>query len=94
MSIEQKHIFSCPNGTNAITLSEWVATLSPTDKAAYDIAAAKQEAIMDAEKASGNLISDTPGMQIWRDGPVINDPDWKAWFDRFLAESNITHIIE
>lgn len=94
MAIELTHNFIRAEGhVPAISFSQWVNTLSAADKAEFDVAAAKHKAIMDAEKASGNLISEAGFKQVWRDGPVAPHPDWKVFFDRYLAETNTSHSV-
>ena len=81
-------------GKPLVTLPEWVETLPADQQTAFAAAQAKQQAIDNANIVSGALAGHEPGKVKWNN-PNINfeaqiDPDWKIFFDRYLAETGTT----
>jgi len=81
-------------GKPLVTLLEWIATLPADQQTAFASAQAKQQAIDDANIASGALAGHEPGKVKWNNANVNVeahiDPDWKVFFDRYLAETGTT----
>jgi hypothetical protein len=81
-------------GKTLINLPDWVATLPADQQAAYAAARAKQDAIDEANAKSGVFLGHEPGKVKWNDnaGDAVNniDPDWKAFFGRYLEETGTT----
>jgi|688.fasta_scaffold1034342_2 hypothetical protein len=94
MAITNKFTFSWPKGIKPVTHAKWVNSLSPSDRAQYDAANARQNAITDAAIAAGKLTVNNRSMT-WVNPEDYyyyrnnKDPIWVTFWNRFTNETNV-----
>ena len=94
MAITNKFTFSWPEGVKPVTHAKWVNSLSPSDRAQYDAAISRQNAITDAAIAAGKLTVNNSSMT-WVNPEDYDyyknnkDPNWVAFWNRFTNETNV-----
>ena len=93
MTITNKFTFAWPEGVKPVTHVTWVNSLSPGDRAQYDAATSRQNAITDAAIAAGKLTVDNSSMTWVNPGDFDyyrnnKDPIWVQFMNRYLDETN------
>jgi hypothetical protein len=93
MPIQQVINFVAPEGKPMVSMNQWVLTLTAEEQAAYKVVFDRQEAILKSFKDSGDLTGNSFQV-IWVHGEklpqVSQDPEWREFFDRYLAETGMT----
>lgn len=91
--------YTAANGGTPINFLDWIATLPEDQQIAFAAAREKQDAIDAANIAAGHLVGHEDGVVNWADNvsqEIINniDSDWKTFFERYLAENQITLTVD